>query len=245
MPPYSGRHPGDRQRLRRERRFAGGGHPRHCGRGALRRLEAYRQVRPTASPNGPNDVPPGSRSVRRGGQLAGMLAIRPLTRLKCISMRRAIPPARSLPPVSPARFRRRSRARALRPRVSSRHYESRYRGGAPRLAAEAPLYPAAPRARDRTVCLPRGFRARLGGRLPLRGSRQRGRLDAALAEIGTPAVLDARFGYYGKGQSRIMPAEAGLPGRPFPRAPVGARRLLRSMRILDLLCRTDRGGGVL
>ena len=57
----------------------------------------------------------------------------------------------------------------------------------------------------------KAFVAKLGGRpAPWREVSSRAELDAAMAEIGTPAILKTRrFGYDGKGQARIMaPADA-------------------------------------
>ena len=77
------------------------------------------------------------------------------------------------------------------------------------LAAEAPLYPprrALEIAQDR---LPeKEFVAGLGGRpAPFAAVSSRGELDAALARVGTPAILKTRrFGYDGKGQARLRSA---------------------------------------
>jgi 5-(carboxyamino)imidazole ribonucleotide synthase len=82
------------------------------------------------------------------------------------------------------------------------------------LAAEAPLFPprrALEIAQDRVS--EKSFVAGLGGRPPrFAAVDDRAGLDAALAEVGVPAVLKTRrFGYDGKGQARIMkPAEADV-----------------------------------
>lgn len=77
------------------------------------------------------------------------------------------------------------------------------------LAAQAPLRPPAAAlavAQDRLS--EKGFIVELGGRPPLfRAADDRRGLDAALAAVGTPAVLKTRrFGYDGKGQARILAA---------------------------------------
>jgi 5-(carboxyamino)imidazole ribonucleotide synthase len=91
------------------------------------------------------------------------------------------------------------------------------------LAREVPLWPPASAlatAQDRLT--EKSFVAGLGGR-PARfvAVDDRAGLDAALAAIGTPAILKTRrFGYDGKGQARIAsPAEAeaaweAVRGRP-------------------------------
>lgn len=91
------------------------------------------------------------------------------------------------------------------------------------LAAEAPLYPpreALEIAQDRLR--EKQFVQGLGGcPVPFAAVHDRAGLDAALAEIGAPAILKTRrFGYDGKGQARIMTnadadaAWAALGGAP-------------------------------
>ncbi len=77
------------------------------------------------------------------------------------------------------------------------------------LAAETPVYPplrALEIGQDRI--LEKRFAEESGGRTaPWRAVHTRADLDAALAEIGTPAILKTvRFGYDGKGQARIKSA---------------------------------------
>ncbi|MBV9929968.1 MAG: 5-(carboxyamino)imidazole ribonucleotide synthase [Alphaproteobacteria bacterium] len=74
------------------------------------------------------------------------------------------------------------------------------------LAREAPLFPPAKAlatAQDRLE--EKSFVERLGGRpTSFRAVDERAGLDAALAEIGCPAILKTRrFGYDGKGQARL------------------------------------------
>jgi len=77
------------------------------------------------------------------------------------------------------------------------------------IAAEGPLHPpvrALETAQDRLS--EKGFVEGLGGRpAPYAAVDDRAGLEAALARIGTPAILKTRrFGYDGKGQARIMDA---------------------------------------
>jgi 5-(carboxyamino)imidazole ribonucleotide synthase len=82
-----------------------------------------------------------------------------------------------------------------------------------RLAEHAPLHPnpaALEVAQDRLV--EKQFVAKLGGTpAPFRAVASRAELDAAIAEIGAPAILKTRrFGYDGKGQARLASsADAG------------------------------------
>ncbi|HEX5182458.1 MAG TPA: 5-(carboxyamino)imidazole ribonucleotide synthase [Allosphingosinicella sp.] len=157
-------------------------------------------------------IPPGSTiGIVGGGQLGRMLAIA-AARLgyKChIYAPDAAPPAAEVSAfftrgswddeAALARFGR---------SVDVATYEFENIAAVPlaALAAEAPLFPpraALEAAQDRLV--EKSFIRELGGRPPafapvddLPG------LEAALAEIGTPAVLKTRrFGYDGKGQARI------------------------------------------
>jgi 5-(carboxyamino)imidazole ribonucleotide synthase len=94
----------------------------------------------------------------------------------------------------------------------------------------------------------KNFVAGLGGRpAPFAAVDDRAGLDAALAEIGVPAVLKTRrFGYDGKGQARIMaPGEADAAWT----AVHGARCVLEGFIGFDaefsvLLCRGADGGTV-
>jgi 5-(carboxyamino)imidazole ribonucleotide synthase len=74
------------------------------------------------------------------------------------------------------------------------------------IAARVPLHPpiaALETAQDRLA--EKGFIERLGGRpAPYARADDRAGLDAALAQIGAPAILKTRrFGYDGKGQARL------------------------------------------
>jgi 5-(carboxyamino)imidazole ribonucleotide synthase len=91
--------------------------------------------------------------------------------------------------------------------VATYEFENIAAGPLSALAAEAPLFPprrALETAQDRVA--EKEFAASLGARPPrFMSVASRGELDAALAEVGTPAVLKTRrFGYDGKGQARIM-----------------------------------------
>jgi 5-(carboxyamino)imidazole ribonucleotide synthase len=91
--------------------------------------------------------------------------------------------------------------------VATYEFENIGAGPLSALAAKAPLYPprrALEIAQDRVG--EKSFVIGLGGRPPLFAEvSDRAGLDAALAAVGTPAVLKTRrFGYDGKGQARIM-----------------------------------------
>ena len=127
--------------------------------------------------------------------------------------------------------------RALRPpRSTSSPTSSRISPAEPlaALAAAAPLHPPLARARDRAGPADRESSSSrgLGGRpAPFAAVDDRAGLDAALAEIGAPAILKTRrFGYDGKGQARIdarRRCRRGL-GRRCSGAPCDARRLRRA-----------------
>ncbi|MFL6857658.1 MAG: 5-(carboxyamino)imidazole ribonucleotide synthase [Allosphingosinicella sp.] len=93
--------------------------------------------------------------------------------------------------------------------VATYEFENIAAGPLDALEAEAPLWP--PRrsleiAQDRLA--EKEFVSRLGGRpAAFRAVASREDLDAALAALGTPAILKTRrFGYDGKGQARIRSA---------------------------------------
>jgi 5-(carboxyamino)imidazole ribonucleotide synthase len=91
--------------------------------------------------------------------------------------------------------------------VATYEFENIAAGPLNALAAHAPLYPpraALEIAQDRLS--EKQFVQNLGGRpAPYMAVDSREALDAALAEIGTPAILKTRrLGYDGKGQARIM-----------------------------------------
>ena len=92
------------------------------------------------------------------------------------------------------------------------------------------------------------FAAGLGGRpAPFRPVDDRAGLDAALAEIGAPAVLKTRrFGYDGKGQARIgTPDEAGAAWEAVRRSPSLLEGFVRfDAEFSVLLCR-GRDGEIL
>jgi 5-(carboxyamino)imidazole ribonucleotide synthase len=114
------------------------------------------------------------------------------------------------------------------------------------LAAQAPLYPpprALATAQDRLS--EKQFVLDLGGSpAPFKPVDTAQELDAALAKIGTPAVLKTRrFGYDGKGQARIMaPSEASAAWDSVR----GAPSILEAFVDFDaefsiLLCRSASG----
>jgi 5-(carboxyamino)imidazole ribonucleotide synthase len=96
--------------------------------------------------------------------------------------------------------------------VATYEFENIAAGPLSALTAHAPLYPpraALEVAQDRLS--EKNFVLGLGGRpAPFAAVENRAGLDAALREIGTPAILKTRrMGYDGKGQARIMiPADA-------------------------------------
>ncbi len=90
--------------------------------------------------------------------------------------------------------------------VATYEFENISAGAIDALAAEAPLFPprrALEIAQDRLA--EKEFARSVGGRpAPFAAVDSRDGLDAALAEIGFPAILKTRrFGYDGKGQARI------------------------------------------
>ncbi|QAY77104.1 5-(carboxyamino)imidazole ribonucleotide synthase [Sphingosinicella sp. BN140058] len=96
--------------------------------------------------------------------------------------------------------------------VATYEFENIAAGPLTALSAETPLFPprrALEIAQDRVS--EKSFVRDLGGRPPVFAAvATREELEAAIAEVGTPAVLKTRrFGYDGKGQARIMaPADA-------------------------------------
>jgi len=93
--------------------------------------------------------------------------------------------------------------------VATYEFENIAAGPLSALAAETPLYPdrrALEIAQDRLA--EKEFVIGLGGRpAPFAAVDDRAGLDAALAAVGAPAILKTRrFGYDGKGQSRIAGA---------------------------------------
>ena len=107
--------------------------------------------------------------------------------------------------------------------VATYEFENIAAGPLSALAAEVPLYPprqALEIAQDRLT--EKQFVAELGGRpAPFAAVASQAELEAALAEIGAPAILKTRrFGYDGKGQARIMhPSEAAAAWQAMRGAP--------------------------
>lgn len=130
--------------------------------------------------------------------------------------------------------------------VATYEFENIAAGPLSALADQAPLYPpraALEIAQDRLS--EKHFITRLGGRpAPFAAASTRAELDAALAEIGAPAILKTRrFGYDGKGQARLMdPADADAAWE----AVRGAPSVLEGFVHFDaefsiLLCRSAAG----
>lgn len=113
------------------------------------------------------------------------------------------------------------------------------------VARLAALVPVRPGARSLEVSQDRltekRFVEQLGGRpAPFRAVDSRADLDAALADLGTPAILKTRrFGYDGKGQARIMtPADAEAAWDAIGRRPAVLEGLVTFVHEFSvLLCR--------
>lgn len=115
-----------------------------------------------------------------------------------------------------------------------------------RVAAETQLHPpveALETAQDRLT--EKLFIAALGGRpAPFIQVDDRASLEAALADIGTPAILKTRrFGYDGKGQARIQAAgDAEAAWEEIGRAPAVLEGFIRfDAEFSILLCRSAEG----
>jgi len=161
-------------------------------------------------------VPPGSTiGIVGGGQLGRMLAVAAAQ----LGYRCHIYAPDEAPPAAEvsARFTRgawddeeKLAAFGRSVDVATYEFENISAGALSALAAEAPLFPprrALETAQDRVA--EKEFASSLGAR-PARFApvSSRAELDAAIAGIGTPAVLKTRrFGYDGKGQARIMAPE--------------------------------------
>jgi len=92
------------------------------------------------------------------------------------------------------------------------------------------------------------FVASLGGRpAPYRAVNSRAELDAAIAEIGTPAILKTcRFGYDGKGQARLMtPADADQAWRTIGGQPSVLEGFVRFEREFSVLLVRGTDGATL
>ncbi|HEX8217389.1 MAG TPA: 5-(carboxyamino)imidazole ribonucleotide synthase [Allosphingosinicella sp.] len=130
--------------------------------------------------------------------------------------------------------------------VATYEFENIAAGPLAALAAETLLYPptcSLEIAQDRLA--EKEFVASLGGR-PARFAavEDRAGLDAALASIGTPAILKTRrFGYDGKGQARIAaPADAGAAWDAVRAAPSVLEGFVDfEAEFSILLCRTADG----
>jgi len=130
--------------------------------------------------------------------------------------------------------------------VATYEFENIAAGPLAALAAQAPLHPpraALEVAQDRLA--EKEFVARLGGRpAPFAPVADRAGLDAALAQIGAPAVLKTRrFGYDGKGQARIMVAgDADAAWEAVKGAPSVLEGFVRfDAEFSILLCRAPSG----
>jgi 5-(carboxyamino)imidazole ribonucleotide synthase len=202
-------------------------------------------------------LPPGSTiGILGGGQLGRMIAIA-AARLgyKChiFAPDDALPPAAA---VSALYTRGDYADEAALARfgasvdVATYEFENIAAGPLAALSAQAPLYP--PRrsleiAQDRLA--EKEFVAGLGGRpAPFAAVDDRAGLDAALAGLGTPAILKTRrFGYDGKGQARIAsPAGADEAWAALRGAPAVLEAFVDfSAEFSILLCRTAASGETL
>ncbi len=134
--------------------------------------------------------------------------------------------------------------------VATYEFENIAAGPLAALSAQAPLFPprrALEVAQDRLS--EKQFVAGLGGRpAPFASVSDLDQLEAALAEIGTPAILKTRrFGYDGKGQVRITDASQAASAWKAVR---GAPSILEGFVRFDtefsvLLCRSSSGEMVL
>jgi 5-(carboxyamino)imidazole ribonucleotide synthase len=130
--------------------------------------------------------------------------------------------------------------------VATYEFENIAAGPLAVLAAETPLYP--PRrsleiAQDRLA--EKAFVRSLGGRpAAFAAVDDRAGLDAAIAALGTPAILKTRrFGYDGKGQARILSAaDAGAAWEALGGAPAVLEAFVDfSAEFSILLCRSASG----
>ena len=114
---------------------------------------------------------------------------------------------------------------------------------------DTPLHPNARAlavAQDRTE--EKRFIERMGGRpAPWRDVPDRAALDAALAEIGTPAILKtARFGYDGKGQVRLAsPADADAAWEAIGGQPAVLEGVVRFEHEFSILLARGRDGSTI
>ncbi|MDT9600939.1 5-(carboxyamino)imidazole ribonucleotide synthase [Sphingosinicella rhizophila] len=130
--------------------------------------------------------------------------------------------------------------------VATYEFENIAAGPLSALAAVVPLHPprqALEIAQDRLT--EKCFVRDLGGRpASFAAVDDRASLDAALAEIGVPAILKTRrFGYDGKGQARIMePADADAAWTALKGAPAILEAFVRfDAEFSILLCRGTNG----
>jgi 5-(carboxyamino)imidazole ribonucleotide synthase len=117
------------------------------------------------------------------------------------------------------------------------------------LAAQTPLWPplaALEIGQDRI--LEKRFAEQCGGRTAQWAAvNSRAELDAAIAKIGTPAILKTvRFGYDGKGQARIMrPQDADAAWETLgPGAPLILEGFVRFDHEFSLIVVRDQQGGI-
>ena len=241
----AGGHAGDRQGRRGQCRPARRRDPRDHRRGAggaARRMAAGPDRRGGRSPNdaGESIVPPGSTiGIIGGGQLGRMLAMAAAQlgyRTHIYAPDADSAAAEVARRLHPRRVRRRGRAGPLRRRASTSSPTSS-RISRPRRWRDRRAVPLHRRVEALEIAQDRlsekEFVAALGGRpAPFAAVDDRAGLDAALAEIGAPAILKTRrFGYDGKGQARID--GAGRGGRGLGggrRRALGARGLHRVRR---------------
>jgi 5-(carboxyamino)imidazole ribonucleotide synthase len=197
-------------------------------------------------------IPPGSTiGIVGGGQLGRMLAVAAAQLgYKChIYAPEEAPPAAEVA----AEFTRgawddeETLARFGRSvDVATYEFENIAAGPLTALSGEAPLYPprrALEIAQDRVT--EKSFVRDLGGRPPAFAAVDSlESLEAAIAEIGAPAVLKTRrFGYDGKGQARIMhPSDAEASWDAVRGAPSILEAFVRfSAEFSILLCRSADG----
>ena len=235
----AGRHAGDRQGRARPMPACSpprSSPPRDAAlAGAARGLA--RRRRPTASPKRPNDRParlhhrhrrrrparPDAGAWRRRSSAIAAISTRPT---------RTPPAAEVAAGFTRGAFDDEAALRPLRRRGRRRHLRVREYPGRRR----SPRSPARCRSIRRVEALEiaqdrlteKEFIRGLGGRpAPFAAVDDRAGLDAALAEIGAPAILKTRrFGYDGKGQARIDARRRGGRGLGG-----GARRALRARRL--------------
>lgn len=163
-------------------------------------------------------IPPGSTiGILGGGQLGRMLALAAASmgyRVHILAPEAELPAGDVAAQVTRAGYTDVAALAAFAAQVdvATFEFENIEVEAVRHLAALVPVFPEATAlevAQDRLA--EKSFIAGLGGRAaPYRAVATRAELDAALAALGTPALLKTRrFGYDGKGQARIdKPADA-------------------------------------